>query len=135
MPPGRTAVHRTTLEGAIHLMVHSPHRYMGQGLSVVTSALYLVSASYFDGLGKVCVVASECVCWGRGGFSFSLTEKLLGKKTPKSSWNAAGGFGVGREETRQQREASRRLERLQRSGGAERVMLGLLSHRMENKLF
>lgn len=84
MPPGRMAVHRTTLEGAIHLMVHSPHRYMGQGLSVVTSALYLVSASYFDGLGKVCMVASECVCWGRGGFSFSLTEKLLGKNPKKA---------------------------------------------------
>lgn len=75
-----------------------------------------------------------CVLGARWVFLLSHRE-IIRKKTPKSSWNAAGGFGVGREETRQQREASRRLERLQRSGGAERVMLGLLSHRMENKLF
>ena len=48
---------RTTPEGTIHFVVHSPHNCtwaFGQALPIVTSALYSISASSFGGFGKEC---------------------------------------------------------------------------------
>lgn len=103
-------MHCTTPEGVIHLMAHSSQLHVGQGLPVVTSALYLISARSFDGSGKV--------CGGKCGAGFLLLHREIirgGKGLGMQLWG-----WVGREE-KKQRRGERHPGRLVLLQGSEEV--------------